>query len=225
MAKQTHKDYEHIVVDGGSTDRTLEIIQKQNAYKAKILEKKIEGIYAALNHGIVNSNGKIIGILHGDDQFMQNDVLQQVNEEFKDPTVMVVYGDLEYVDPKNNRVTRRWKVGENKRKKWLWGWSIPHTTTFIRREVFDHFGYYLEHYKIAGDYDFLLRVCYQQNLKSVYLPKTLVRMNKGGISNVSFKNRMIGIMESMKVLKSFQLKTYPIAFILKPLRKFAQFIQ
>lgn len=185
LDRQSFGAVEHIVQDGGSTDGTLEILAAHAAPHRWIKSTADGGIYDALNRGIARANGEIVGILHADDVFAASDVLAQVAEAFADPKVVGVYGDLVYVAQHDvTRVIRHWRAGAYRPGMLARGWMPPHPTLFLRREVFERYGTYNTDYRIAADYEAILRWL-GAGIALSYIPKVLVRMRMGGASNRS----------------------------------------
>jgi len=214
VVSQECKDIEYIIIDGGSTDGTLEII---NEYKDKISKKiseKDNGIYDAINKGINLATGDVIGILNSDDFYDNNKVLQTVLNIFEDSNIDAIYGDINYFANDIKKTTRYWEAGEYDERKLNNGWAIPHPALFLRKSVYDKCGLYNVSFKIAGDYEFILRILkiYHINLK--YISKVLVRMYDGGISGRNFKQRRSGWKELKKAWLVNNIKI-PRFFILK----------
>jgi glycosyltransferase involved in cell wall biosynthesis len=186
VQNQSHEDIEHVVIDGASTDGTLEILHDLADHRTQILSAPDDGIYDALNKGVSLASGDVIGIMHSDDMFASSKVLERVAREFEDPNIDAVYGDLQYVsatDP--NRVIRHWRAGEYSSSKLARGWTPPHPTLYLRREVFERLGSYDASYQISGDYDAILRWFGHGRVRSVYVPEVFVLMRLGGESNGS----------------------------------------
>ena len=183
---QSHRDIEHIIQDGGSTDGTLGVISRSADDRTHLESARDGGIYEALNRGIARATGDVVGVLHSDDMFAHDDVLARVAAAFTDPSVEGVYGDLEYVAKENpSRVIRYWQSGEYRPARLRQGWMPPHPTLFLRRAVFARHGDYDTTYRIAADYEATLRWLTKGRLRLVYLPEVLVRMRVGGESNRS----------------------------------------
>src|SRR5947209_33443 len=139
---QTYSNIEHIIIDGASTDETLKIVQSF-PHVSKIISEKDEGIYDAMNKGIQHASGDIIGILNSDDVYASNDVLNLVADTFETNKTDTLYGDLQYVQPKNiNRVLRQWKSGKFQLNKFKYGWMPPHPTFFVKKEVYHKAGFF-----------------------------------------------------------------------------------
>jgi len=186
--RQTYSNVEHVVIDGASSDGTLAILENL-AHELNdfiLVSEPDKGIYDALNKGLKYATGDIIGIMHSDDIFADERVLESVAKEFADDTVDAVYGDLVYVskdDP--SRVIRHWRAGEFQRTKLNRGWMPPHPTLFLRRRVIERWGGYDTRYRIAADYDCILRYFGQGKINATYIPCVFVKMRLGGESNRS----------------------------------------
>lgn len=200
--KQTYKNKEHIVIDGGSTDGTVQIIKKFKNKNLIFFINSDKGIYKALNKGIKLSSGNIIGILHSDDFYKNNNILSIISKTFQKTGADIIYGDLLYLTKtKPHKVLRYWKAGEFFEKKLKKGWMPPHPTVFVKKNIFNKIGKYNTRYKISSDYDFLLRAMRFKNLKKIYLPKVLVNMRIGGKSNKSLKNIINKSKEDYEIIK------------------------
>ncbi len=179
VAEQSHADREHIVIDGASTDDTLAVIRRHRAGLAVLVSEPDEGIYYGLNKGIARASGEVVGLLHSDDLYADSRVLERVVKAFADPTVEAVYGDLVYVAKEDTtRVIRYWRAGDFRRSRLGWGWMPPHPTLFLRRSVYARLGLFDTRYRIAADYDLMLRVLNQLSGRVVYLPRVLVASNR-----------------------------------------------
>ena len=203
---QNFQNKEHIIIDGGSTDGTVNIIKKNKKKNIKLISSSDKGIYDALNKGLKISNGKIIGILHSDDFYENKFVLKNVFNAFKSSDADLVYGDLLYIS-KNfpYRKIRYWRAGEFFKNNLNNGWMPPHPAVFIKSTVLKKIGGYNLNYKISSDYDFLLRALSNKNIKKYYLPKTLVKMRIGGKSNNSLRNLMNKSLEDYQIIKKNKL--------------------
>jgi glycosyltransferase len=202
IASQKEVTIEYIIIDGGSTDGTLDLI-KNNDTIAKYISEPDKGIYDALNKGIQLATGDIIGFLHSDDLFASNSVVAQIVKEFENVVIDGVYGDLEYVDKENTkRVIRHWKSQPFQPKLLKQGWMPAHPTLFLRTEVYEKHGLFNLSYKIAADYDFMLRILKDKTLQFSYLPQVITRMRVGGASNRSLKNIIQKTKEDYKAVTS-----------------------
>ncbi len=186
LAGQTYTNYEHIIQDGGSTDGTLDVVSALADARTRLVSAPDGGIYDALNKGIERSTGDVVGLVHSDDFFAADTVLEKVARAFQNPAVDGVYGDLQYITPSEpRRIVRHWRAGPYSRAKLKHGWMPPHPTLFLRRDVFEKWGYYDTSYRIAADYDAMLRWLWTGNIKLAYIPEVLVKMRTGGESNRS----------------------------------------
>ncbi|MGV9009398.1 glycosyltransferase family 2 protein [Brevundimonas sp.] len=183
---QTLADFEYLVVDGGSRDDTMAIVAREGGRVTSAISEPDKGIYDAYNKGLARATGDIIGFINSDDYYCTPDVLEQVMRAFEDPSVEAVHADLVYVDPEDTgKIERHWKsrpaTVENLRR----GFIPAHPTVFLRRSVYDKVGTFDTAYRLAADYDFLLRTFYVARVKSLYLPQIWVRMRSGGATGGS----------------------------------------
>jgi glycosyltransferase involved in cell wall biosynthesis len=224
IRQQDHPDIEHIIVDGGSTDRTAEIV-KGFPHVAKWISEKDGGIYDAMNKGIGMATGEVIGILNSDDVYTGAGVLSTIAKAFADPDVKTVYADLQYVHPENpGRILRTWKTGAFDKKKFYYGWMPPHPTFFVRKEVYDQTGVFNTSLTSAADYEIMLRILLKHGMPAHYIPGVIVKMRAGGVSNASLSNRLRANNEDRMAWKLNDLQPYFFTLYLKPLRKIPQFI-
>ena len=227
FTQQTHAEKELIVIDGASKDSTLSILQEYQQHISQQLSEPDKGIYDALNKGINLAKGDVIGILHSDDFFASNEVLSQVAALFKeDNQLEAVYGDLDYVDRNDSdKVIRHWISGDYQYNQLKLGWMPPHPALFIKKTCFKKFGTYDLKYHSAADYDLILRFLFKHQIKVAYLPKVLVKMRVGGLSNLSFKNRFRANREDRRAMKTNGIQFPFIISIIKPLRKLGQYFK
>lgn len=184
VSSQTYPNVEHIVQDGGSTDRTLEMVSS-NAPQAMLVSEKDDGIYDAINRGIERCTGDIIGLMHSDDFFAHKEVLSKVAKLIQDTGADGVYSDLDYVSSVDStKIVRRWVSGAYSYSKLAKGWMPPHPTVFLKREVYEEHGMYDTSFQIAADYEALLRYL-TNGVSLAYLPEVTVKMRLGGASNAS----------------------------------------
>ncbi|WP_370895467.1 glycosyltransferase family 2 protein [Chryseobacterium gossypii] len=190
VLNQTHKDFEYIIIDGASTDRTLDIIRSYEPLfegKLRWLSEKDNGIYDAMNKGIKMCTGDIIGLLNSDDFYISETILQKIVHCFQKNNVDSVYADLYYVkEDDTDKIVRKWKTG--KRKPFISGWHPAHPTFFVKKTVYDRFGFFDLKYKIAADFEIMLRFLEKSQVSSFYLADFILKMRLGGESNRSFSN-------------------------------------
>jgi len=224
IANQTYNDIEHIVVDGGSTDGTLEVLEKYKNRIAKMVSETDEGIYDALNKGIKIATGLVIGILNSDDFYAHERVIEKVADIFTKEKVDSCYGDLQYVGRRNHgRVIRHWKSSAYRSGNFRRGWMLPHPTFFVRKEVYKRYGYFNTDFKIASDYELMLRFLEKYKISTYYIPDVLVKMRIGGTSNRNLKNILIKSLEDYRAWKVNNLNGGFCPILLKNLSKIPQF--
>ncbi|MBA3663492.1 MAG: glycosyltransferase [Bacteroidetes bacterium] len=224
VARQTYKDIEFIIIDGGSSDDTLKIIDQHKTSIAKIVSEKDNGLYDAINKGIDLATGDIIGILHSDDFYINEDVIKKYVAVFKEKQCDAVYSDLYYVDKNNtDKIVRKWKSGLLKNNSFLNGWMPPHPTFFVKRDLYQRLGKYSTAFRTAADYELMLRFIYRHKIHVAYLPEYTVKMRTGGKSNVTVHSRVNANLEDRKAWEMNGLKPRFYTLYLKPLRKILQF--
>ena len=224
VRKQTYGNIEHIIVDGKSTDGTVKIIQKNADSIACWISETDRGMYDAINKGIKLATGDIIGVLNSDDMLASADVIMDIVACFDETGTNSLYGDLVYVDPVNSRkVLRYWKGLSYKRFRFNYGWMPAHPTFYIRRELIEQFGGYENHYYTAADYEFMARYLYRHKVSSFYLPKMIVKMRNGGISNNNLRGRFRANRRDYLAMKKNKIPAAFFVSILKPLIKLPQY--
>lgn len=223
IKKQSYADYEHIVIDGGSSDSTLKIVRDFGIQNQTIISEKDNGIYYALNKGIGSASGDVIGFLHSDDFFPSNDVLALIAKAHSDQSVNMSYGDLTYVKrDQEAKVIRRWQAGEFSHQNLRRGWMPPHPTLYVKREILAR-TFFDVRYRISADYDQILRLFSHEDAKPIYIPLELVRMRLGGVSNNSVANIFKKSCEDLKALEANNIGG-AATLALKNFRKVSQFL-
>ena len=223
VLNQTYKNIEYIIVDGKSTDSTLSIIDAYKNNITKVVSEKDHGLYDALNKGIAMATGDVVGILHSDDFYTSNTVIEKIVQTLSENDSDAVYADLYYVDKNNtDNVFRKWKSGHYKHGMFLSGWMPPHPTFFAKRTCYQNFGSFNLNLVSAADYELMLRFIHKHKIKLAYLPEFIIKMRVGGKSNVSLKNRIRANNEDRKAWKINGLKPHFYTLYAKPLRKIIQ---
>lgn len=216
--------HEHIIVDGQSTDETLEVIDARGHERLRVISERDAGLYDALNKGIELATGRITAILNADDFYETIDVLGIVGDAIAND-IQAVYGDLVYVDRANSEaINRYWRGGKYARSRFWYGWMPPHPAFFLATELYRKYGVFRLDQGSAADYELMLRMLVKHSVEAVYIPHLMVRMRSGGMSNASFLNRLrANRMDRLAWVRN-GLRPYPWTTMLKPVRKLAQFI-
>lgn len=220
---QNYHDVEYIIVDGGSTDSTLQIINQYRPHIHVLVSEPDQGIYDAMNRGIALATGEIVGTLNADDFFNGPDVLSSVAQVFSDQDTEIVYGNLEYVNPEGI-VIRKWHSGQCGKTSFNWGFMPPHPTFYCKRYLFKKLGFYNLEYGSAGDYELMVRFMHKYRVKSYHLNKVMVKMQIGGVSNKNVMNRVKAWQFDLKAMRKNGIMFPVVAIVLKPLRKIFQFV-
>lgn len=221
---QTYHDIEYIIVDGGSTDGTMSVVNSYKSRIATIISEPDKGIYDALNKGIALATGDVIGFMHSDDMFADATIVAQIAMAYTDSAVDTVYGDLQYVRKEDtSRVVRHWKSSPFELRQLYRGWMPPHPTVYLRRTVYEQYGVFDTSFRIAADYDFMLRIFRDNDRNTVYIPTVFVKMRVGGESN-SVKNYIRKWKEDIRALKRNKIGGMGVLAI-KNLSKLGQFLK
>jgi glycosyltransferase involved in cell wall biosynthesis len=218
-------ELEYIVVDGGSTDGTLDLLARHRKRIATLISEPDNGLYDAMNKGIKAATGDVVAILNADDVYASTDVLARVAATFRDSGVEAVYGDLHYVTADDlSKVTRSWNAGPYTPGAFRRGWMPPHPALFIHRACYDRWGLFTLALRSAADYELMLRFIHRHGMTLAYLPETLVLMRAGGVSNASLKHRIRAHREDWKAWRMNGYHPSPMTMLAKPLRKLPQFL-
>ncbi|RDU58235.1 glycosyltransferase family 2 protein [Helicobacter sp. MIT 99-5507] len=227
VSSQNYLNIEHIIVDGKSNDNTLKIIESYKPiYEAKnikliISSKKDLGIYDAFNRGIELSSGDLIGFLNSDDFFSNNNILSIINWAFNKPgnkKVETISANLEYIDSRY-QIIRKLQGRNISKKDFKKGFHPAHPTFYARKEIFNKYGKFDLSYKIAGDYELMLRLLVKHNINNLYINDNFVKMKIGGVSNQNLKNIYEANVECFRAWKENHLAISPLFIFIKPLKK------
>jgi glycosyltransferase involved in cell wall biosynthesis len=216
VANQSYKNFEHLVIDGASTDRTLQILQEYQNHLTVLLSQPDHGIYDAMNKGINLATGSVIGFLNSDDFYINNNILAKVADIFIEDTLLdACYADLLYTDKLDtSRIVRYYKSKKFVPGAFAKGWCPPHPTFFLRRSVFERFGYFNLNYSFAADVELMMRLFEINNIRVRYVPELWVKMRMGGVTNRNLKNIYNQNQEVLRALRSHRLPTNIILFFL-----------
>lgn len=224
---QTNKDFEYIIVDGGSTDETIDIVKSYESEfsgRLKWVSEKDKGIYDAMNKGIKMASGDIIGILNSDDYYTSDDILQTIADAFKCQNVDAIYGDIHFIKDGVPDKCVRYYSSRLFSPFWLrFGFMPAHPSFYCKRDVFDKSGLYRLDYKIGSDYEMMVRLFRKHKISSRYVPKDFVTMRTGGASNSNLQSRLTLIKEDVKACRDNGIYTNELFICLKFLYKIFEF--
>tara|TARA_B100001248_G_C27281930_1_gene408141 strand:- start:93 stop:869 length:777 start_codon:yes stop_codon:yes gene_type:complete len=216
VLNQDYNDIEYIIVDGLSSDNTLEIVHEYRDKIKEIISEEDAGLYDAMNKGLMCAAGRIIGFLNSDDIYASASVLTDVVNTFKKQGTDSVYGNLVYVDKINtNIVKRQWTFTNSINASFKSGWHPPHPSLFIRKEIYLKHGNFDINLRLAADFDLMLRFLEYYKVTTFYLPQLIVKMRLGGESNNSFKNIIFQNIEIMHSFKKYNIKINPYLYLFK----------
>lgn len=229
VLKQTYKDIDYFVIDGGSSDRTLDIIkeyQPKFGGRMHYISEKDRGIYDAMNKGISRCTGDVVGILNSDDYFTSDDVLQNVAQTFSsNETIDAVYGDIHFINDNNPDKIVRYYSSKMFRPFWLrFGFMPAHPSFYVKRKIYQEYGDYSLDYKIAADYDMMVRLFYKHKIQSKYIKKDFVTMRTGGMSTKNVRNRLLITKEDVKACRAYGMYTNQLMISVKYLYKIFEFL-
>jgi glycosyltransferase involved in cell wall biosynthesis len=225
VLNQSYTNIEYIIVDGVSTDGTLDILNRYKSQIHKIVSEKDKGIYDALNKGIDLATGDVIGILHSDDFYMSSNVIENVANSFNQNQCDALYANLYYVDKDDtDKIKRKWHSGNYTDGAFLNGWMPPHPTFFVKKEIYNKLGKFNLQFATAADYELMLRFIHKNKIKLTYLNEFIVKMRIGGKSNDTIKSRLTANLDDRKAWEVNGLKPRFYTLYLKPLRKIFQFL-
>ncbi|RAP33983.1 glycosyl transferase [Candidatus Marinamargulisbacteria bacterium SCGC AG-439-L15] len=201
--EQSYSNIEHIIIDGESTDNTLKIINQSKGRVSRVISEPDDGIYDAQNKGLRLASGDVLVVLNSDDYFASSTVIENVVSSFEKNSVDVVYGDALFVDEfDTNKVIRYWKTGEYSWKRLKRGWEAPHPSFFVKKSIYEKYGYLNTELRISADFELMLRFLGRYKVSSSYLNQYLASMRYGGDSNQSLSQRYKGNKECYLAWKS-----------------------
>jgi glycosyltransferase involved in cell wall biosynthesis len=228
VLSQTYKNYEYIIVDGKSKDNTLDIVKEyEPRFEGRLswISEPDKGIYDAMNKGISMATGDVVGILNSDDFYHRNDIFEQVVSAFSDKQVDAIYGDVRFVKDSNlDKTVRYYSSKTFSPKKFRFGFMPAHPSFFTYKRFFDNFGCYKIDYKIAADYELLLRFIYIHKLRCKYIPLDFMKMRLGGVSTASWKSNIILNKEIVRACKENNVWTCLPLLFLKYFIKIFEFV-
>lgn len=225
VARQTHVGVEHVVVDGGSTDWTLAIVEAFRPPVSSLLRGPDKGIYDALNKGVAHSSGEVVGFLHSDDVYAGDDVLERVAREMEAHGLDALYGDVAFVRPDGlGHVVRIYSSRGFKPSRIGWGWMPAHPALFVHRRIFKQWGAFDATYRIAGDFEFVARVFSRPELRFRYYPQALVKMRLGGVSTRGLANTITLNREVLRACRQNGIRSNYLKILSKYPAKLLEFL-
>ena len=220
VKKQTYPNIEHIIVDGGSTDGTVDLLkelEEKEPGRISWMSEKDNGIYDAINKGICMATGDIVGCCF--DRYADEGVLMRMVEIMEKEGTDGVHGDLCYMD--GDRIVRKWDQGQGVIRS---GWMPGHPTLYLKKEVYDKFGLYRTDYRISGDYEFMVRILYRKEVTLSYLPEILIYMSHGGTSTNSLGAYVESMMEGHRALVENHVPFAWVTDLCRVVRVLSQFV-
>lgn len=220
---QTYKKIEYIAIDGASTDGTLEVISRYKDRISRIISEKDKGQIYAMNRGINAASGDVIGFLHSDDFYADDKVIEKVAFLFKHNDIDSLYGDLVYVKKDNpDKIVRYWRSENYSPNRMRWGWMPAHPTFFVKKNIYDRYGYFDTDFRISMDYENILKLLYKYRISTYYLPEVIVKMRFGGVSNRGARNILRKTAEDYRACRIHGLGLGTV--LMKNIIKLPQFI-
>lgn len=225
VTAQTYPELEYIVVDGGSSDTTVQIVEQYPSLVAKLISEPDRGIYDAMNKGVRQATGEVVGILNSDDFFLHDSVLKEVEAVFTDnPSIDVILGDVDFVADKDlDKSVRTYRTGAFRPWMLRLGLMPPHPAVFVRKSAYDRVGLYKIDYKISADFDFLIRLLLVDRAKYKVMNKHWVRMRTGGASTSGLKSYIASTREMTQALRENGVFSNSLLVMLRlPIKFFRQ---
>lgn len=225
VLSQSYSNLEYIIIDGGSIDKTLNIISEYSSNIIKVVSERDNGIYDAMNKGIKLASGDIIGMLNSDDLYTSNSILQEVVDIFRKSCSDCVFADLIVVNRNDtNKILRYYDSSHFSIAKFKYGWMPAHPTFFTYKSIYSRVGKYSTDYQIASDFEMLLRILYKNSYTYSYYPKVIVKMRHGGKSSGGLQKSLMLNSEIIKACRRNGIKTNYFVLLLKIPRKIFEYV-
>lgn len=226
VLNQSYKDIEYIIIDGVSTDGTVELVKSYGDKINRFISEPDNGIYDAMNKGIKSATGDVVGFLNAGDFYAVETAILQIATSFQKNDCEVVYADLEYVAENNpSKTIRRWISQPYQDGLFERGWHPPHPTFFAKKSVFDEYGSFDLSYDIGADYELMLRFLKKHSIRYCYIPNVLVRMRAGGKSNKEVRQIIKANVECYRAWRKNGLKVSLLIMLRKPFSKLLQYVK
>ncbi|MCE9499121.1 MAG: glycosyltransferase [Leptospira sp.] len=223
VQSQTYPEIEHLVIDGGSSDGTAEILRSQKSGNFRFVSEPDRGIYDAMNKGIGLAKGDVIGFLNADDVFADRESLSKIAECLKTNKVDSCYSDLVYMNRELTKIIRFWKSEPYREGLFNRGWMPAHPTFYVRKEIFERFGSFDLQFSLAADFELTMRFLAINKISSFYIPEVLVKMRVGGATNKGILNVIKGNLESYRACKKNNLQVSRFFVLQKIFSRIPQF--
>jgi len=224
VLSQSYANIEYIIIDGASSDGTTELVTSFGQRISKFISAPDTGMYDALNKGIGLATGDIVGILNSDDFFYDNNVIEKVVSAFDESDIDAVFGDVQFVDPvKTSKIVRYYSSKKFNSSRFRFGYMPAHPSFYVRRELFEKIGYYKTDYKIAADFELVIRFLFINKVRYKYLEMPFISMRMGGLSNKTISSNYILNKEIARACKENGIKTNFIFIYSKYFTKIFEF--
>ncbi|KGF46215.1 glycosyltransferase family 2 protein [Prevotella melaninogenica] len=228
VLQQDYRNIEHIIIDGGSTDSTVDLIRayasKTTSHSVKWVSEKDRGIYDAMNKGIAMATGEVIGILNSDDYFTSNDVISKLINPFSDEEIDAVYGDIHFIHDKEPEKITRYYSSKMFSPFWIrFGFMPAHPSLYVRKEIYDKVGLYKLDYKIGADFEMVVRMFHVHKIKAHYINMDFVTMRNGGASTSGVQSHKLLLQEDARACRENGLYSNQFLISLKYLYKVFEF--
>ena len=208
VAQQSHSEIEHIVIDGASTDNTSEVMSLYGDHVTRFVSEPDLGIYDAMNKGLRSVTGDVVGFINADDRYADPQVLARIVEIMEAENLDIIFGDVAFFRGDDARsIIRRYRSDRFQPSLLSWGWMPAHPAFFMRREIYERIGAFKTDYKIAGDFEMMIRIFQNQNLKFKHISQILVLMRTGGVSNAGWKNMCTLNIEVLRACRENNIAT------------------
>ena len=226
MASQTHSDIEHLVIDGQSTDATVQVVEAHRHPCLLLSSEPDKGIYDAMNKGLDRASGDIICFLNSDDQYASPHVLARVDAQMREHELDALMGDVGFFHGQDStRIVRRFRSDRFRPERFVWGWMPAHPALFLSREVFRRVGHFRTDYRIAGDFEFMVRAFHGHALRYRHLPEVLVLMRTGGVSTAGLRSKILLNQEVLRACRENGLRTSMLKILTKYPAKMLELFQ
>jgi len=221
---QNYDHIEHIIIDGASTDTTLEIIEKYRSADSIVISEPDDGIYDAMNKGVMMASGDIIGILNSDDVFAHPDVLSHIADALEPEEVDACYADIVFVKDNLRDVVRYYRSNNFSKERLAYGWMPAHPSLYVKSKLYENFGLYKSDYKIAADYEWIARLFNKHRIIAKYVPEVWVKMRMGGVSTSGIRSNLLLSREIVRACRENGIKTNLFKVCLKYPQKLLELI-